>query len=328
LAGETIRWIITGSPGGGLDVNSRLLAPFYETALGTTIALENRAGAGGRLAARMIRNAEPDGRTIGLLNGTALLVAGLSEDFGGFHPLDDFTVLGRIAVEDPVWIVRNDSRFQTIEDVLSDGRPLVGLSEVGATSFVFASVPSDLLGIDVTYLPGYLGGQEYTLGLIRGEFDVAAVSFESVVPHVESGELVPILQLSDRPLSDHPSLATVPLLAGPEGLAARVARERGGDPEAAIERAAALGRLFRVGRLVAAPPGVAPEMARCLRDHLASVARDPAFLAAAGRVRRSISFAAADALSEEARVSEAELRDLAVVVRRHVALVRGVAPAP
>ena len=331
VAGETVRWIVAGSPGGGVDVGSRLIAPFFETAIGAQIAVENRAGAGGRLGARIVRDAEPDGRTLGIVSGTALLLAGLSEDLQGLHPLNDFTVLGRIASEDPVWLRGPSSRFRTWEDVMARpaGEPIVfGITDVGGTSFGFASLPAELLRVELTYLPGYMGSPEVLLGLIRGEFDLTASSFESTQDRIDAGEVTPILQISDRPFADHPALAGVPVLGGPQGVAARVARERGEDPQAATQRAEALDRLFRIGRLIVGPPGLAVEQAACLSARLAEAVREPAFLAAAARARRTINFSGPAALAAEFQVTEGELSSMAFVVRRYLESVRGVAPTP
>ena len=71
LAGERVRWIVPYSPGGGYDVYSRLLEPFYEEAIGAEIVVENRPGIGGRAGVRMIRDADPDGLTLGIVNGRA-----------------------------------------------------------------------------------------------------------------------------------------------------------------------------------------------------------------------------------------------------------------
>jgi tripartite-type tricarboxylate transporter receptor subunit TctC len=331
VTGETVRWIIAGSSGGGLDVLSRLLAPFYEEALGAQIAMENRVGGGGLLGARIVRDAAPDGRTLGIINGTALLVASLSEDQGNLHPQDDFTVVGRIAIEAPIWVGAPSSRLRSIEDVRASARTdpvLFGITDVSGPSFAFTSFPAELLGLDLTYLTGYLGAPEAALGLLRGEFDLTASTFETFQDRIEAGELTPILQISDRPLADHPALAAVPVLGGAEGLVAQVARERGEDPEAAVASASVLDRLFRVGRLIVGPPGLAPDQAACLSARLGDVVHDPAFLAAAERAGRTITYASPSALAEEVRVSETDLASMASVVLRYIERARGTAPTP
>jgi tripartite-type tricarboxylate transporter receptor subunit TctC len=325
LAGETVRFIVPYSAGGGYDVYARLLTPFYEDALGASIVVENRTGAGGRLGSRLVRDAEPDGRTLGIVNAFSLIVMGLAEGVTGVDPVDDFTVLGRVAVADPVWVTRPESGFTSIEDVLAarDGRPILfGLNDVSGTAFVAASVGAELLGLDVNYILGYPGTRENSIGLMRGEFDVGAFTFESIRDRVEAGDLVPLLRISDVGAGSHPSLADVPVLSGRDGLAARLARERGEDAEAAVTRAAALSRMFEAGRLVVAPSGLAPDLAECLSARLARVVRDSEFRAAAQRAGRSLAFADPTTLVAELEATEEERASLGEVLRHHAALAR------
>ncbi|MEO1017695.1 MAG: tripartite tricarboxylate transporter substrate binding protein, partial [Pseudomonadota bacterium] len=59
LEGETIRWIVPYSPGGGYDTYSRLIEPVLERHLQAEIAMVNMPGAGGMLGAKSISAAEP-----------------------------------------------------------------------------------------------------------------------------------------------------------------------------------------------------------------------------------------------------------------------------
>jgi len=318
---RTVRWIVPTSPGGGQDVLSRLVEPFYERRIGAEIVIENLVGAGGTRGARLLHDADPDGRTIGVINATGRIVAELSGERSGLHPFEDFTVVGRITVEDPVWMVGRDSRFRRVEDLWTraGGSPVVfGMTDVGGSGFVFVSVAAEILGLEVRYVPGYGGGREYALGLIRGEIDVGGFSFESVRDRVEAGDMLPILQLSDAPVGDHPALAGVPLLAGKDGVAARRAAERGGDEVPAVVPAEALAQLFEFGRIVAAPPGIPEETRRCLADGRAEATADPDLLAAAARAKRTIRFATRDELTADFQVWLNEADWLVPILQRQL----------
>ena len=330
VAGETVRWIVPFSPGGGYDVYSRLLEPFYEEAIGAQIVIENRAGAGDRVGARAIRDAEPDGRTLGVLNAYSLLVMELSEGLSGLHLVNDFTVLGRISTANPVWVTNPGSPYRSVEDLLvraGDEPILVGLLDVGGTGFTSVSVAAELLGPDVAYLTGYPGSRESSLGLIRGEFDLAGQTFDSLRDRIEAGDLIPILQISASGNSDHPALRGIPHLAGPNGLAARSARERGMDPELAIARATALSRIFEAGRLVVAPPGLPPSLGSCLSSRLEEAVSDSAFVSAASRAQRPLAFERPAIIAAELLATQSQRRSLAPVLRRHAEIARGVANA-
>ncbi len=209
----------------------------------------------------------------------------------------------------------------------ADDRPiLVGLSDIGNTGFVTVSVAADLLSLEVSYIAGYPGSRETSMGLIRGEFDLLGVTFDSVVDRVEAGDLLPIFQVSDAPVSNHPSLARVPLLGGPDGLAVRRALARGEDPARAMALAGAMSRLFGIGRLVVGPQELDPRLTRCLADHLAEVARDSAFLAAASQAQRTVAFETPAAIAKQLEATAADRQALVPILSRHAELVRGGVP--
>lgn len=326
IAGENVRLIVPFSPGGGYDVYARLLEPHLEEALGVEVRVENRVGAGGRVGARTVHDAAPDGRTLGILNATSLLVSELSEDLSGLHPFEDFTPLGRIGMPEPVWATGPSSGFENVEEMLEasvEDPILLGITDVGSTGFVSVSVSAELLGMNLVHLAGYSGSREVSLGLIRGDFDLGGFTFESILDRVETGDIEPVLQVSARPVSAHPALRGVPVLAGPDGLAARTARERGEDPSRAAAQAQAVVGLFEAGRLLVAPPGLPPALAACLTGHLAAVAQDSAFLSAASRARRSVAYEDPAALRDMLLTTADDRRGLTPILRRHIDLARG-----
>lgn len=81
--------------GGSGDVLARLVAPHLEKSLGRTIIVENKAGAGGRTAAQDVARAAPDGSTILVANIVNAVLIPLTFSDAKYHPLKDFTLLGR-----------------------------------------------------------------------------------------------------------------------------------------------------------------------------------------------------------------------------------------
>jgi len=326
ISGQRVRWIVPYTPGGGYDVHSRLLQPFMERATGARITVENRPGAGGRVGARAIRDARPDGRTLGIVNAPSLLISDLSEGITGLHPLEGFEVIGRIGFAESFWAASATSGLRTIEEVIersSLGPLLFGITDVGSTGFVSVSGAADLLGLDVEYITGYPGNRELSLGLMRDEFDLAGFTFDSVLDRVESGDLIPILQIAGEPFSFHPALVGVPVLAGPEGVAAQAALARGEDPGPALARAEALVRIFQAGRLVVAPRGMPPEISACLSSQLAQVMASPDFAEAAAGARRAFAHEGPAVVARILSESEEDRRLLSAVVLEHIARARG-----
>ena len=297
---KKLRWIVPYSPGGGFDVYSRLIAPQLATKISATISVENVPGAGGMLGARRIQRAQPDGRTLGLINAPGLLTAALAGVAQAPNPLEDFSILGRVVRSRTVWVVKTGSDLKHMDDVfrVAAQKPILcAISEVGSTNFVGVAVTSSILEVPVDYLAGFPGTRQSTLALIRGEVDFVALTFESALDRIESGDLKVILQISEKPISSHPSLQGVPILGGPAGLAARRAQRKGQPPKNVIKQARALESLIGAGRLIVAPPGLPKDIFKCLEEGLHATLTDAQFQRQAAKVQRSIDVARA----EEAR---------------------------
>lgn len=290
LVDETIDWIVPFTAGGGFDVYSRLLEPSLENQIGAEIAVRNMAGAGGLIGSKAIRDAAPEGRTLGIVNGGGLLIARLIEGDSVPSPVSDYSILAGLARQDYVWVVSKSSGIARIEDLWAADRPstLFGIQDVGGLSFVAAALGAHLLGVDIEYVAGYRGSRERVLALLRGEVDVTTTSFETVRGGIEAGDLVPLLQMSVRPISEHPALAGVPTLAGPDGLARIRAAALGKLVEIAGQKATALAQVIDVGAIIVAPAGLDDGMARCLEAKVMAAASDPTFVAAVHDARRSL----------------------------------------
>lgn len=325
VAGKRIRWIVPHATGGGYDVYSRIIAPYFGKALGTEIFVDNITGAGGIVGAKTISGAEPDGLTIGILNGSGLMVAALAEEKGVPSPEKDFTVLGRIARTRHIWATGKDSPFRTIEDILkaSEKRSIVfGTRDVGSISFVSITVTSHLLGIHPEVVAGYSGSRKGVLAALRGDVDVVSYNFESVLDQIENGDIRPLLQISDEPISPHASLFRVPLLGGEKGLAARRAPMLGRNIENAVTDTSALARLIGAGRLIVAPPGMRSSLHRCLEKVLHKTLNSPDLLEAAARADRSLDIARGDTARRDLRVVTQAMGKFAPLIRNAIKEIR------
>ncbi len=326
LEGKRIRWIVPYSAGGGYDVYSRLIKPFLEKETGAAIRIENLPGAGGILGAKTLKEAAPDGLTLGYLNVGGLLAASLTGLSEAPNPATDFTILGQVARPLRVLFTRGSSELNTMSDVLALGRrrPVVAaISEIGGTAFLNLYLTLRELEIPVELISGLAGSRQIALAVMRGEVDLADSAFESVLDLIEAGELKPLLQVSAEPISEHPSLQGVMWFAGEDGLAVRRARERGKDADQARLDAAAIIALVSSSRMVAGPPGMDPGLERCLADQVHRALTNPEFHAAAARARRSLTIASAEVARAQIKAAVERLDRFIPVIREHIRKVRG-----
>jgi len=320
LQGEVIRWVVPTRPGGGYDRYSRLIEPFLEERLDAQIVIENRTEAGGVVGAITIKNAQANGRTIGIINASGLLAANALLDSKAPDPIRDYSVLAKVARNHMFVFTGSESGIGSIENllVLAESRPIVvGVRDVGSVSFFAVPIAAELLGMDYAVVPGYVGSTGRVLAAIRGEIDIIFQNYDSVRSYVESGELRPLLQITERrgahTVTGFPG--TVPLLGGQNGLAAQQAKAKGENVETAVEMAAALAAIQDAGRLVVAPTGLSPTLKECLQTALMGTLLSPELDTAARQAGLSIEAASAAEARAELIASLQSLNKLGELVR-------------
>jgi len=318
IAGKNVRFIVPHSSGGMIDTYARLLAPLYEKRLGAKLIIENRQGAGTILGSNILKNAAPDGHTLGLLSTSGLLVAAMTGETRAPHPINDFTILGRVTHIPRVLATGARSSIQSINDLLEEARkrPIIfGITEVGMSIFVSGVITSWLLGINANVVSGYRGGSTMVMSAIRNEVDVIIYSFEALKPSIEAGDMRPLLQISDAPISSDPLLKGVPLMGGDNGLAARRAAVLDRNVEESKEDARALAGITADARLMAAPRGLGTGLFQCLEQKLYQALTDPAFEAAITNMGWPLDVARAD-------VAIAELQTLAERAQKFIPIIK------
>jgi tripartite-type tricarboxylate transporter receptor subunit TctC len=316
-----LRWIVPNSPGGGYDTYSRLLQPFLATELRATIVVENRSDAGGLVAAAAIRDAAPDGKTIGIINAAGLLAARL--DGSTLNPATDFTVLARVLRNRVVLLTGRESGIDSLDELLrvAGQRPIViGVRDAGSVSIVAVPVIAELLGMDYVLVTGYVGNTARILAVVRGEVDLIVQNLDSTRSFIEDGTVRPLLQVTGaqaggEPGTHDPILAGIPVLGGETGVAQQRARLAGRSREQAKKRADSFGALVDAGRLVVAPRALPDHLRRCLEAAVGVVLRSPGLKAAADRAKLRIEPAGAADARADIRAAAEAMADFAPVVR-------------
>src|SRR5512133_2817821 len=93
----TIKLLVGFPPGGGTDAIARVLADKLKDQLGTNIIVENRAGAGGQIAAQALKAAPADGTTLFLSHDHTISILPLVVKNPGFDPAQDFVPVAGFA---------------------------------------------------------------------------------------------------------------------------------------------------------------------------------------------------------------------------------------
>ncbi|WP_338665888.1 tripartite tricarboxylate transporter substrate binding protein [Pararoseomonas sp. SCSIO 73927] len=104
-----IRLIVGFPPGGGIDLLTRVMGEGLSARLGRTVVVENRAGAGGNIAADAVAKAAPDGNTLGAVPAGPLVINRHIYRSMPFDPLQDFTPISRFAAIPVVFLAAPNS---------------------------------------------------------------------------------------------------------------------------------------------------------------------------------------------------------------------------
>lgn len=185
-----IRLVIPWPPGASADAFLRAIADQAGKRLGQTIVPDNKPGANGTLSAVALKDAKPDGYTIGQIH-TGTVRAQLMADVPAYDCQTDFTYIIQLSGSVHGIVVRADSPWQTFEELVAAAKAAPGKLNYG--TFGPASVQNltmvDLqqrLGIDMTHVP-YRGGSELYQGLLGKQIDVVADA-SGWIPLVQSGQ--------------------------------------------------------------------------------------------------------------------------------------------
>lgn len=325
LKNQKIRWLVPYPPGGSYDVFSRLLELPLEKALGAEILIANEAGGGGLIGASKLRDAVPDGRTLGVVNAPGLMSGSLAGEAATPNPARDFTVIGRLSRVRSAIVTSASSPLKTVDDLIlrQSTKPLLfGVTGASSNNLLCIAATTSLLGLNMEYVAGYAGSREELLAVMRGEVDLISANYETLQDGVESGELRVLLQLTDTPVSSHPALATSGVLGGSEGWAARRSQQTGRSVAQAVDEAHALAEAIGAGIIVVAPKQLSAELTSCLRSNFDIAVKDQRFLDGVRAARRSLDLTNGATTQAELKVAETQFSRFAPLVRAAIARIR------
>ena len=285
--GRVIKWIIPYSPGGGYDEYGRLIAPYLEKYTGARVDILNLPGAGGMRGANELFNAVPDGLTIGLINGSALVMNELAGMPGADYEISAFEYLGRTVADRRVLVVSLASGLESFDAVWKAGDEVkIGATGLGGSTYVDAVIVNEAFAMGLNIIHGFDSSSVVRQAMLRGNIAGTWGSWGSALDAVDQGRDKIILQSGKERAADLPD---VPL--------AYEFVDRTADPDRARAILDAWEALHAVGRPVAAPPGTNPERAAFLRRAFDQALHDPELLAEAERVKRPLDFASGDGMA-------------------------------
>jgi tripartite-type tricarboxylate transporter receptor subunit TctC len=115
---KPVKLIVAYGAGGGTDITARLLAQGLEKVIGQPVVVENITGGAGWVGWGAIAKAKPDGYTIGYLNIPNMYTGYLDPKMKRKENLDSFTAIMNHVTDPCTWVVKNDSPYKTLKDLV------------------------------------------------------------------------------------------------------------------------------------------------------------------------------------------------------------------
>ena len=207
---KPIRIVTWSSVGGGGDVLARQLqAPLIEAA-GVAVNVVNKPGGSGAVAMEYLSSQAADGYTV--LVGTASGVI-TPHTTGSNFSLADFKGVIRIQLDPEVLMVRSDSPWNTVSDVVAaamadPGSVKWGGAFLGSLDSILAYQIAAASGIEFSYVP-FEGGGDAMIALLGGHVPVLIGSPSEVAAQVEAGKIRLIAVATPERLESLPDLPTL-----------------------------------------------------------------------------------------------------------------------
>ena len=189
---KPIRFIVPFPPGGGNDILARMLGPKLADALGESVVIDNRPGAGGNLGTDQAARAPADGYTIVIASNQVTINPGLGQKLPfdiekHFTPIALAASVPMLLVVHPSLPVRNVAEFIALAKT-QPGKLNHGTPGNGTPQHLAFELFNRLAGADVVHIP-YKGTGPAMADLLGGQVQAAFATLASVAPHVQSGKL-------------------------------------------------------------------------------------------------------------------------------------------
>jgi tripartite-type tricarboxylate transporter receptor subunit TctC len=250
---RAVRLIVGFPPGGGVDINARMLAPKLAEHLGQPVVVENKPGASTNIANDFVAKSAPDGYTL-LINTAAIAINMSLFRNLPFDTLRDFAPVSLFSESPNVLVVPAKLPAQSVKDLValarkSPGKLNYSSAGVGTTQHLAAELFKLRTGTYIVHIP-YKGSAPSLTALIAGEVDLSFANVPAIHGHVTSGRLRALATAASRRDAQLPDVPTM--------------------QEAGVE-----GVEVSVWYGVFAPAKTPPEIVRKVADGVIGATRDP-----------------------------------------------------
>lgn len=187
-----VKLVVPYAPGGSADIAARLVSEEWSKALGQSLVIENKGGAGGNLGVDTVSKSPADGYTIGLQTVSLAINPWLTPKMP-YDTLKDLAPFGMVATSQHVLVVNNALPAKNLKELtaLLKAQPdkySYGSAGSGSTFHIAAELFKSVGNVDVMHVP-YRGGGPALVDTIGGQVQMSFPVLSAAAPHVQAGKL-------------------------------------------------------------------------------------------------------------------------------------------
>jgi len=210
---RTVTLTVGFAPGGGTDTAARIVAQKLAQNIGQSVVVENRAGAGGNIAAQHIATAPPDGYTISLSSVGPLTVSPSLYKSLPYDPKRDIAPLTMGVVFPNVFVINPNVPAKTLAEFVALAKSKPGelnyaSSGVGGAGHLAGELFKQAAGIDMVHVP-YKGGGPAMTDLLGGRVTMYPAVPSTALPHIQAGKVRALAVTGPKRLPTMPDVPTV-----------------------------------------------------------------------------------------------------------------------
>jgi tripartite-type tricarboxylate transporter receptor subunit TctC len=207
-----VRLLVPFSAGGTVDIVARLLGAKLSADLGQPFVVENKAGAGGTIAAAQLAKSPGDGYTLMLMHQGLAFNASLYSDLP-YDTLRDLAPVAYVGATPNALVVTHSLPVNTVQEFLdyaraSPGRIAYGSGGIGSAGHLSVELLQSLTGIRLTHVP-YKGSGPALADLMSGQIQAMLLTMPAVMPYLKGGKVRAIATSGARRSPALPELPTI-----------------------------------------------------------------------------------------------------------------------
>jgi tripartite-type tricarboxylate transporter receptor subunit TctC len=207
-----VKIIVPFAPAGPTDIMARILVAHLGDAIGGTLIVENKPGAGGNIGIGAAAHAEPDGHTLLMTSSAYVVNPGLYAKIP-YDPYTDFAPIAELGTSPNVILVDPKLGVNSIPDLIARAKANpdelnYASPGIGTTPHLSAELFKIVGGIQITHVP-FSGAGPAVQAVLSGTTQIAFAALPPARPHIESGALKALAVTGARRWFDLPDVPTM-----------------------------------------------------------------------------------------------------------------------